>query len=92
MASPSFDYLIVGAGSAGCVLANRLSTNPANRVLLIEAGGRDTHPYVRMPAGLAKVVGDPRFTWNYNTEPEPRITSMRSTMAGCSVSGVPTSW
>ncbi len=51
-----FDFIIVGAGSAGCVLAGRLSENPNNRVLLLEAGGRDWHPYIHMPAGLAKAV------------------------------------
>ena len=54
----SFDYLIVGAGAAGCVLAYRLSENPHIKVCLIEAGPRDTHPFISMPKGLAKVMSD----------------------------------
>ena len=56
-----FDYVIAGAGAAGCVLAYRLSANPAIRVCLIEAGPRDTHPFIAMPKGLAKVMADPRM-------------------------------
>jgi choline dehydrogenase-like flavoprotein len=73
----TYDYLIVGAGSAGCVLANRLSANPANRVLLLEAGGRDWHPFIHMPAGLAKLVNNQRVNWNYTTEPEPNLGGRR---------------
>lgn len=69
----TYDYVIVGAGSAGCVLANRLSAHPANRVLLLEAGGRDWHPFIHMPAGLAKLVGNKRVNWDYTTEPEPHL-------------------
>lgn len=72
-----FDKIIVGAGSAGCVLANRLSANPACRVLLIEAGGADWHPYIRMPAGIAKLAGHKRFNWGYTTEPEPQLHNRR---------------
>jgi choline dehydrogenase len=72
-----FDYIIAGAGSAGCVLANRLSENPANRVLLLEAGGRDWHPFIHMPAGLAKLVGIDRINWSYETEPEPQLNGRR---------------
>lgn len=67
----AFDYVIVGAGAAGCVLANRLSNDSANTVLLLEAGGRDLHPYIHMPKGLAKIMADPRYTWPYSTSPSP---------------------
>ena len=69
----NYDYIIVGAGSAGCVLANRLSANPAHRVLLLEAGGRDWHPFIHMPAGLAKLVGKKGVNWDYDTEAEPNL-------------------
>ncbi|MEO7431044.1 MAG: choline dehydrogenase [Dokdonella sp.] len=74
---PTFDYLIVGAGSAGCVLANRLSANPANRVLLLEAGGRDWHPLIHMPAGIGKLARNERLNWNYLTEPEANLDGRR---------------
>jgi choline dehydrogenase len=66
----TFDYIIVGAGAAGCVLAYRLSENPAVSVALIEAGGSDDSPYIHMPKGLAKVMVDRAKTWRYVTEPE----------------------
>jgi choline dehydrogenase-like flavoprotein len=72
-----FDVVIVGAGSAGCVLANRLSARASRRVLLIEAGGSDWHPLIRMPAGIAKLAGHKRFNWNYSTEPEPHLNQRR---------------
>ncbi len=68
-----FDYIIVGAGSAGCVLAHRLSADPSIRVLLLEAGPRDWHPFVHMPAGLAKLVGKKGVNWDYSTAPEPNL-------------------
>ncbi|TKR30831.1 choline dehydrogenase [Luteimonas gilva] len=68
-----YDYIIIGAGSAGCVLANRLSENPATKVLLLEAGPRDWHPFIHMPAGLAKLVGQKGVNWNYDTAPEPQL-------------------
>lgn len=73
----AFDYLIVGAGSAGCVLANRLSAVPSNRVLLLEAGPRDWHPLIHMPAGLARLVNARRINWNYQTEPEAQLMHRR---------------
>jgi choline dehydrogenase len=68
-----FDYIIVGAGSAGCVLANRLSENPETRVLLLEAGSSDWNPLVHMPAGIAQLVGQKGVNWDYNTAPEPQL-------------------
>jgi choline dehydrogenase len=65
-----FDYVIVGAGAAGCVLAYRLSENPALKVALIEAGPRDTHPFIAMPKGLAKVMADPAHLWVHMSKPE----------------------
>jgi choline dehydrogenase len=65
------DYVIVGAGSAGCVLANRLTEDPAGRVLLIEAGGRDWSPYIHVPAGFMKMLDHPTLTWGYLAEPDP---------------------
>ncbi len=68
-----FDFIIVGAGTAGCVLANRLSENPATRVLLIEAGGSDAHPLLRMPVGFVRALGMPQFSWGYHSEAEPHL-------------------
>ena len=73
----TYDFVIVGAGSAGCVLANRLSANPAHRVLVLEAGGRDWHPFIHMPAGLAKLVNNKRINWDYHTEPQPGLAHRR---------------
>lgn len=68
-----YDYVIVGAGSAGCVLANRLSENPAARVLLLEAGGSDNHPLLAMPLGFLAASRSPALDWGYATEPEPHM-------------------
>jgi len=69
MRESGYDYVIVGGGSAGCVLAARLSENPAVRVLLLEAGGRDRHPYIHMPVGFSKMTSGP-FTWGLKTAPQ----------------------
>ena len=68
-----FDTIIIGAGSAGCVLANRLSADPKRKVLLLEAGPRDWHPFIHMPAGLAKLVGKKGVNWDYDTAPEAQL-------------------
>ena len=68
-----FDYIIVGAGSAGCVLANRLSADPTVRVLLLEAGSSDWNPLIHMPAGIAQLVGQKGVNWDYSTAPEPQL-------------------
>ena len=72
-----FDYIIIGAGSAGCVLANRLSEDPNTKVLLLEAGPRDWHPFIHMPAGLAKLVNRKGVNWDYDTAPEPHLNNRR---------------
>jgi choline dehydrogenase-like flavoprotein len=74
MAARGYDYIIVGAGSAGCVLANRLSEDDAARVLLLEAGGRDTHPFIHIPLGMGKLHEWGLFDWGYHTEPEPNLS------------------
>ncbi len=68
MQAKIFDYIIVGAGSAGCVLANRLSADPTKRVLLLEAGGRDSNPWLHVPIGYFKTMHNPRFDWCFHTE------------------------
>lgn len=75
----TFDYVIVGAGSAGCVVANRMSANPTLRVLLIEAGPRDNNIFLRMPAAMGLPLETERFNWKYLTEPEPGLAGRVST-------------
>ena len=73
----SFDYVIVGAGSAGCVLANRLSACGRHRVLLLEAGGRDRNPWIHIPLGYGKLFTDPKVNWLYESEPEAELGDRR---------------
>jgi choline dehydrogenase len=69
----TFDVIVVGAGSAGCVIANRLSADPARRVLLVEAGKGDNHPWVHIPVGYLFAIGNPRLDWGFKTEPVPGL-------------------
>ena len=73
-----YDYIIVGAGTAGCVLANRLTASGADRVLLLEAGGSDRSIWIQVPVGYARTFHDPRFNWMYQAEPDPALDNRRA--------------
>ncbi|MFK8331263.1 GMC family oxidoreductase [Pseudomonas sp. BJa5] len=72
-ADPVYDYVVVGAGPAGCLLANRLSADPGCRVLLLEAGGRDNYPWIHIPVGYLYCIGNPRTDWCFKTEAQPGL-------------------
>ncbi len=90
LSGESFDYVIVGGGSAGCLLANRLSHDPAIRVLLLEAGRKDDYPWIHIPVGYLYCIGNPRTDWLFKTEPDAGLNgrSLRyprgKTLGGCS--------
>ncbi|NMH64672.1 choline dehydrogenase [Shewanella salipaludis] len=77
MPEHKFDYIIVGAGSAGCVLANRLSADGANRVLLLETGGSDKSIFIQMPTALSIPMNSKKYAWQFETEPEPQLNNRR---------------
>lgn len=85
-----FDYIVVGGGSAGCLMANRLSADPKNRVLLLEAGKSDTYHWIHIPVGYLYCIGNPRADWMYNTQPDKGLNGRvlryprGKTLGGCS--------
>jgi choline dehydrogenase len=76
-AADTFDYIIVGAGSAGCVLANRLTASGKHRVLLLEAGGPDRNIWIHIPLGYGKLFSDSKVNWLYSSEPEPGLDNRK---------------
>jgi choline dehydrogenase len=90
MANPTFDYIIIGAGTAGCLLANRLSASPQKRVLLIEAGGLDNYHWIHIPVGYLYCIGNPRTDWLYKTEADRGLNGRQlgyprgKVLGGCS--------
>jgi choline dehydrogenase len=73
LSDPVFDFVIIGAGTAGCLLANRLSADATRRVLLVEAGGPDNYAWIHIPVGYLRCIGNPRTDWRFRTEPEPGL-------------------
>ena len=87
----NFDFIVVGAGSAGCVLANRLSADPRYKVAVIEAGGKDSSPWIHIPVGYFKTMGNPKTDWQYHTEPDPGLNGRSISWPRGKVLGGPSS-
>jgi choline dehydrogenase/4-pyridoxate dehydrogenase len=87
MGAEEFDYVIIGGGSAGCVLASRLSEDHDTRVLLLEAGGRDWHPFIHIPLGVGQIRQAEMFDWGYSSEPQPNLAGRRIELKGGKVLG-----
>ena len=81
----SFDYIVIGAGTAGCVLADRLSADGRKRVLLLEAGGSDRRFWIRTPIGYGKTFYDEAVNWKYNTEPDAGDFAELERLAGARI-------
>jgi choline dehydrogenase len=90
MSEPTYDYIVCGAGTAGCLLANRLSADPTKRVLLIEAGGKDDYHWIHIPVGYLYCIGNPRTDWLFLTDPDPGLNGRQlryprgKVLGGCS--------
>jgi choline dehydrogenase len=90
MTASSFDYIVVGAGTAGCLLANRLSADPTRKVLLLESGGPDNYPWIHIPVGYLYCIDNPRTDWRFRTEASPGLNGREllyprgKTLGGCS--------
>ena len=86
----NFDHIVIGAGTAGCLLANRRSADRSRRVLLIEAGGRDNYRWIHIPVGYLYCIGNPRTDWLYFTEPDAGLNGRKlryprgKVLGGCS--------
>ena len=92
MSETTFDYIIIGAGTAGSLLANRLSADASKRVLLIEAGRKDDYHWIHIPVGYLYCIGNPRTDWLYKTEPDAGLNGRvgeRLTLAGGAVATLP---